>query len=90
MGKASKRKRDRRDHLDSPAVIEYRSDWPPDRAERLAKFREYLAGVDAKPGGVVEFAHVYSWREMRQMQLDLVKDLEGRDQLTGPPARPDF
>lgn len=81
MGKASRTKKDRRAHLDAPAVIHYHSQWRQGQAEMLAKFRQYLATVDAAPGGVVEFAPVHTWRQMRVLQLDLVRDLSQRPKL---------
>ena len=78
MGKASRRKKERRALLDQPTVIRTRGTMTPGQRQWLTKWKVYTASLDFPDGPPIEFAPVPTWREWRGMALDYLSDLEER------------
>ena len=80
MGKASRRKSNKRALLDLPGALHYHCEWRPGQAEAFTKFREYTASllVDLPPGDPVEFAPMYTYREVLKMRLALLDEWENQ------------
>jgi len=78
VGKASRKKADRRTRLDSPGVWHYHHGLTSKQHEKLRKFKERTRAIDAPPGESVVFAPVYTWREICKMRVSLMDELMER------------